>query len=720
MWPFRPSFLTEVFPADDLQRLLDLGGAVGSAVSFVELRGEGELASLAERGAGGRKPDAFCDFFRHGRVSGKPAFDGADEACADCEARFARRLLDPHTSAPIVPAPGKAARVRCHMGLTDAAVPISVAGRIVGALIAGRFVEDEDDRLRIRKSAGKLGKLTRKEAENERAVDRLITPADDRARERLLQEIGQVRLGGEGIERELLDLASFIGRIATRQFEAARRAREDAIVESIEAGRAAEPRAFPDLRAQVTVVLDALREHLDVEHLALFAMSPKELDDTAARASLIAESGLGSGAERRYLELDWGRFAGATGVASGAGEEVSRGLGAVSAAGRAIVETRDAPPGLKDAVLKSSFAALVEVGSHLKAAVFFGKPRSSTPADSGDYHFLARLGRLVARRYYALAAELERAWLARELSTTRAARTESDKARRELERTEGFAYFDVRRLLDQTLERAKANAEARGVELNTRELLEHVGLRGDRQALGRVFRRLLEEGVQRTLVDPATGKGPPLRVFLKRGRDKLYFGVEPITELLHGSLRRELLERPGGERPGGDRPGREPAEGGASEGGLAEVVATLRRHEGRIRIDSERLERWKPEPSRWSARTTFLVELPLPAGKREREAESQGERARDGGGSRFASQDGGGGGEPGGEGRRPARPSRRRGRQRGGAGTSGASGQPEAAPSLPQSDPSSPSTSADATAEPEAAPPMEPTGESAAIPGSAT
>ena len=41
-------------------------------------------------------------------------------------------------------------------------------------------------------------------------------------------------------------------------------------------------------------------------------------------------------------------------------------------------------------------------------------------------------------------------------------------------------------------------------------------------------------------------------------------------------------------------------------------VTILRRHDGRIRVDSERLRRWERDRNRWVGKTTFLMELPLP------------------------------------------------------------------------------------------------------------
>ena len=45
---------------------------------------------------------------------------------------------------------------------------------------------------------------------------------------------------------------------------------------------------------------------------------------------------------------------------------------------------------------------------------------------------------------------------------------------------------------------------------------------------------------------------------------------------------------------------------------MEEELAVVRRHEGRLRIDSERLHKWEKDPKRWVGKTTFMVDLPLP------------------------------------------------------------------------------------------------------------
>ncbi len=625
MWPFRPDKLTDVLSQEDLRILLQMGDSFGSAVTLVEhLSGDDFGRVDPDRADADRRMDPFCTFFRHGRVSGKPAFSGANEACEQCEQKLARRLLNPAPGATLPVRPTGVSSLRCHMGLTDYQAPVTVGGRVVAGLIGGRRVESEDDRLRIRKITGKLGKLTRAEAESENAGDRLVEPADEKARERLVQEIGSIPLRSDELDRGLVKLSKLLGRLATRQFDSVRRVAEDAIIERIDNRHGVLPRQFADLRRETSELLDSIRDELEVEFIALFAASPKDLDDPKAKSSLVAESGLGVGTAKRALELDPERM---PPPAAGRDAEVTRGVTAVSALAKALEATRDCPADLKERFTKTLFATPVEVGSHLRALLCIGPAKSETAPETADFQFLARVARAVSRRYYALAAELERRWLADKLDTEGAARREAESTARELERTEGFSFFDARKILSQCLERKVGRAQERGVELDTRDCLDRLTYRGDRRAITEIFLRLLDEGIERTLIDPETKKGSPLRVFLKRSRTRLFFGVEAIGEFFGPRERRELFAREAdpGRASGPGPAGSSNGNGAGSKPSLTAELEVLRRHEGRLRIDSERLHRWEKDRNRWLGKTTFLVDLPLPV--RPESGKAEGEEA---------------------------------------------------------------------------------------------
>jgi hypothetical protein len=629
MWPFRPERLTDVMPPADVRHILGLGRLVGSAVTLVEARAGGYGSIDAAEGE--THADPFCTFFRHGRVGAEPAFQGADAACARCEQAFARRVLSPaNPGSPGAPGGGPAGpndqplRLRCHMGLTDFLVPVRVSGKTVAGLIAGRRVESDEDRQRIRKSAGKIGKLTRAEAESAASSDRiLVEPHDERVRERLIEEIARIPLRSPELEHRLAELAEFLGRLATREFDGERIRREDAVIEKIDTPPGEEIENFADLRHDIARILDALREDLALEHLAFFARSPKELDDLEAPASLLAESGLGGGSERRLLELDWSRL---PAEKPGLRSAVARGLETVSATIGALVPAKDAPAGLKDRLTKSIFFPPVEMGTRFRAALAFGHASSKVPPDDRDYFFLARVARAVSRRYYALAAEIERRWLAERLRSTEKGKRDAEVARREAEtakkalaKTVGFTFFDARKLVDQCLERVRARAAERGVELDAKALLARLHVRADRPALARAFDDLLAAGLERTGHDQA-GKPSPLRIFLKRTRDRLLFGVEAVGPFLDGRERRALFVRDGDGREGtGGGSDGKPAAGSGERPRFERAVEVLKRHDGALRVESERLHRDPADAGRWIGKTTFLADLPLPRREEPRE-----------------------------------------------------------------------------------------------------
>jgi len=514
------------------------------------------------------------------------------------------------------------------MGLTDYQAPVVVGGNVVAGLIAGRRVESDDDRHRIRKVVGKLGKLTRAEAEKSDANDRRIEPENEKARERLIQEISAIPLRSPEFEVKVVELAQILGRLAARQFESVRRVQEDALVERIDSPGENGPTSFADLRRESAAHLETIQAVLGVEYLAFFAATPWEIDSSGSRVPLIAESGIGTSTARRMLELDWSKIPSLPSGASDASGEVSRAKGAVSATINAIHTTSDTPDGLKDRLTKCFFLVPVELGSGLRAALAFGPALSEVRPDDRDCELLLRLARAVSRRYYVLANELERARLAAQVASEGSARKEAEAGRKEaeagrkqLEKTEGFTFFDARKLLNHCLERVAPRAQQRGVELDTRGLLERLHFRGDRQEIGDVISRILTEGVERTLVDPQSSKSSPVRVFLKRSRTRLFFGVESIGEWLQAHELRILFPKQVKrskevEATGG--PGAPAAAVPAATGEerqprpLTHEVTILRRHDGKLRVDSERLHRWEGNPNRWLGKTTFSVDLPLP------------------------------------------------------------------------------------------------------------
>lgn len=679
MWPFRPDRLTEVLPAEELRLLLGVRTDVGSAVTLVERGADDAFVSIDPfRRSDETGGDPFCAYFRHGKVGGKPAFEGADEACALCEQRFARRLLRPQGSAPLATDERGVARLRCHMGLMDFLVPVRVGGKVVAGLIAGRRLESEEDRQRVRKSTGKLGKLTRAEAESAASGDRtVIAPADDRARERLIREIESIPVASADLPAALARLGEWFSRLATRQYEGQRWALDDALVEAVDFRPAAEIQSFPDLRLDAEKVAEEIRVKLDFEFLALFALLPKELDRREAHPSLVAASGLGVPTARRLIDLDWTRLPPSP---SESGGDYLRGLESVSATIHALISTPDAPAGLKDRLTKCVFFAPVEIGNGLPAAVAYGPTASVVTPLEPDFRLLTRIARAVARRYYTQAAVVERHWLSQKISQegdvrrrAEAARKaaeltvrEIEAARRQAELTRGFSHFNFRKLVDQSIEKVQTLAASRGVEIDARTLPERVMYDGERHRLARAVDEILLRCIARTRADGEGRKPAPVLVLLKRGRDGLTCGAEAVGDWLDGDERRSLFAREpqrgrgasprpaGPDRAAGPRDGGGPGEAGSSPGTgnasdtaspaeaapsrtpeavetpetpdirlpptLREVLAVTRRHTGRLRVESERLRRSESEPRRWIGKTVFLLELPFLVKREEGES----------------------------------------------------------------------------------------------------
>ena len=142
-------------------------------------------------------------------------------------------------------------------------------------------------------------------------------------------------------------------------------------------------------------------------------------------------------------------------------------------------------------------------------------------------------------------------------------------------------------------------------------------MRADRPVLAKVFDDLLAAGLERTGNDPQSGKPSPLRVFLKRTRDRVLFGVEAVGPFLAGRERKALFVREGDSREAGGGSDGKPAPGERPR--LERAVEVLRRHEGVLRVESERLHRDPADSSRWIGKTTFLADLPLPRREEARE-----------------------------------------------------------------------------------------------------
>ncbi|MGQ9591703.1 MAG: PocR ligand-binding domain-containing protein, partial [Planctomycetota bacterium] len=540
MWPFRAERLTDVLPRDDIRQLLALGASAGTTLVLVARTGEDSFEAFrAEIPEGERGPDPFCEYFRRGQHGSVPAFAGADEACARDEERFVRRLFPPPGAAPLVLDDSGTAKHRCHMGLTDYLVPVEVGGRALGAIVGGRRVEAEEDRLRIRKSVGKLGKLTRAEAES--AGDQPpIAPADEKARDRLLHEIQEIPATSPEFVGTLRRIGALFSRIATARFDASRWVREDPVLDAIAAPDGTAVANLADLRKDLEGVLARLREELAFEHLAFFAPAAGAAAGGDAPLPLVAAWGLAVDPGRRLLEIDWAKLPPPQPDPS---REFFRGVQAASSASRVFVAA-DVPKWLKETLSRSAFLYPVELAPARRAAVLFGPARSSVPPEDADYRFLERVAKALARRYYARAAEADRCVavekLARVEEAARAAeearKTAEEKLREEEERkkleerTRGFVHFNFSKLVEQCVAAIAPKARELGIEFDSRAVPERLMYDGDRRRLARAIEEVLSRCVARTRSDPPSAKPAPVRVFVRRGRKFIAFGAEALGE----------------------------------------------------------------------------------------------------------------------------------------------------------------------------------------------
>jgi hypothetical protein len=662
MWPIRPERLSEVFSVEEIRALLALGDGLGTKVSFVEALPEGRFRSIdPDPSREERRPDPFCSFFRRGKVKDEPAFEGADAACADCEQKLARLLLRPPDGFR-----GEASQRRCHMGLTDFQVPVVVRGRAIGSLIAGRAVKDDGERERIRKIVASLGNQTRAEAESSRPDAILIRPLDDKVRKRLAAEILEIPVVSAEFIEKLRALAGRLAALAARQFQSAGAGLEEELLREVERWPDEAPAGFGDLSRQASAALDALRERLGLEHLALFARAPKDFDDTAALPSLVAEAGLGLELRTRWLELDWSRAAPAE---LGERELAARGHDLVlKAAGALRVAAPEGAP-LSARLAGSLFFAPAELRPGREAGVFFGPARSDVAPDEDDLRVLARLAKAVAARYYAAALEGERRRLRSRLDERQDKLHQLEEtladvraAERLAKETKGFTDFDVPKLVRSCASSAAELAASRGVEIDARALPDRLHVRARRELLAEALANMIRAGIERSEATTGGGRPSPLRIFFKRGHETLTVGVEAIGEFLAGAARRALLgdrpERGRGPRrpqaparglqaapapaasvtaPGDSSPPPGPPEavpvpangsGAAARAHLDVVFEAARRHKGRFHIESERLHRFEGQPSRWAGKTSFILELPASLVRRKEESEGAAEQRR--------------------------------------------------------------------------------------------
>lgn len=659
LWPFRPHRLSDLLELSEIRELLGFGVPffLQSDVTLLE-NAEAESCTRVDPEPAGSYASPFCSYLRRGKIAGKLAFDGANEECERCEERFARRVLKNAADRSV-------SRARCHMGLYDFAAQVVVKDVVVATVIAGQRVESEEQRGKINRTVGKLGKLTRGEIRSlEEAgapVVASIRPQEGRARELLLQEVVNIpRLSAEFPTR-LQQLADRISHVASRRFEWARRAWEDALLEELVPDvQAHEPRQKGQLLDWLERSIRALRDRLGVEYAVLFGRPPEQIGEKGTALPLLAECGLSLYgrpdllADGPLLELDVAR------LAHGGDDEtecVERSMNAVSTLISAIRSTERSPPGWKDRVTKCIFVPAVLCREGLEMVMVFGPATASAEPEREDFAFLWRATQAIAERYQLGAAEARCRQLAKDLK-----KHEKPAAAKSKPSPIRSQRFDLRKLLDQCLDVVSPQASANHVSFDPRRLPERFMLEADRPKLKAVFELLL--GYAAENARPREGQEAAASVLLSlrrlRRSQRVSVVIDMVGRYLDTDERRALFRKPSrapnGEegrgrpepgspralnatRPGeaGDDASPAPAERAASEETgsrgpsppicFREARRYLSWHGGNLVLEATRTRPVEGNEGVWMGRT--ILTATFPTRQAERSERHQGKQRRE-------------------------------------------------------------------------------------------
>jgi len=620
MWPYRPGKLTELLGRDELSALLARGMTelLGSNLLLVEADGEETevLCAIDEPTA-----SPFCSLLRHGEENGAAAFAGADAACRSCEKRFAARALrelKKGTDAELETGQESHFRARCHMGLQDLAAPIIAENRVLAVLIAGRRLANKDDRSRIQKRVGKLGKLTQaekrsmEEAGNEAVAP--ILPASEESRARLNDEISRIPLLDSDLEKELTRAATTLSKMARERVLAARQAWELGVLDSL----VPENTAIPFRRGPILNWLDSatarIRRTLGIEFLAVFGRLPESIGKTEISLQLLSQDGLpregeeevSLRSENAVMRLDLEQLA--AGV-DGSVENSSQGLEAPSSLIGALQGTPSSPGGWKDLLTKSCFIASPATGKGLELVFAFGPPGADgkfTPAEE-DCGLLLKAARSLCDRYLLASLESRR----RELS-----RYEEKIKKVKPSGPLRLQRFDIRKLLDTCLEPMRELGSGRNITFGADGLPERLMMEADRGKLKDVFDCILSRALDLARPNPENDS-PSIVVSIRRDkkiRGRLIFSFDVIGRFLNGRDRRELFI------PAAAKEAEENKNGEKSSGPISfkDAQQNISWHKGRLKVESERLGdgigskggRDRSKGKSWPGRTVFAIEIP--------------------------------------------------------------------------------------------------------------
>lgn len=620
MWPYRPGKLTELLGRDELSALLARGMTelLGSNLLLVEADGE-EIEVLCAIDEPTASP--FCSLLRHGEENGAAAFAGADAACRSCEKRFAARALrELKTGVEAEPETDQEShfRARCHMGLQELAAPIIVENRVLAVLIAGRRLAAKDDRSRIQKRVGKLGKLTQaekrsmEEAGNEAVAP--IIPASEESRARLNDEISRIPLLDSDLEDELTRAAVTLSKMARERVLAARQAWELGVLDSL----VPEATAIPFRRGPILNWLDSatvrIRRALGIEFLTVFGRLPESIGKTKTSLQLLSQDGLpregeeevSLRSENAVMRLDLDQLAAGT---DGSVENASQGLEAPSSLIGALQATPSSPDGWKDLLTKSSFIASPATGKGLELVFAFGPPEAAgefTPAEE-DCGLLLKAARSLCDRYLLASLESKR----RELS-----RYEEKMKKVKPSGPLRLQRFDVRKLLDTCLEPMRELGSGRDITFGTDGLPERLMMEADRGKLKDVFDCILSRALDMARPNPENDS-PSIVVSIRRDkkiRGRLIFSFDVIGRFLNGRDRRELFIPPAAKEAEENKDGKKSSEPIS----FKDAQQNISWHKGRLKVESERLGdgigskggRDRSKGKSWPGRTVFAIEIP--------------------------------------------------------------------------------------------------------------
>ncbi|MEC9353185.1 MAG: PocR ligand-binding domain-containing protein [Planctomycetota bacterium] len=645
MWPYRPAKLTDLLSREELSALLSqgLGHQLRSNIVLVESREEdGEPCPEVLVSIDGQEEGSFCSLLRHGEENGQAAFAGGDGACRRCEKRFAARALRELSPGETTENPDEAAvlQARCHMGLQDLAAAVMVDGQLLAVLVAGRRIAAEEDRARIQKRVGKLGKLTQAEKRSMEKAGKepvaAVTPASEAARQRLIEEIASIEKIEPALEAELSKAAGMLTSFSQGRLQAARQAWETSILEALVPGTS----GLPVRRSAILNWLDSAvrmtRRTLDLEFFAVFGRLPESTGKSAASLRLLGQDGLGAEEDEEIslrgedaaLLLDPSPFRVDEKTTQ---DSINNCIEAPSALIGAVKTSSSSPAGWKDRLTKSIFVAAPATNDGLELVFVFGPPRrqeNSSPAPD-DYLLLWKAARALGDRYLLASLESRR----REL-----ARYEDREKKKKPSGPLQLQHFNARKLLDTCLEPLQDLAGGRSIRFGLEGLPERLMMEADRKKLKDVFDCILLQALEFARPHPENGN-PSILVPIRRDkkiRGRLLFNFDVIGRYLDGSDHRRLFapeaKKPAGDNGNGSTP---PARQAVS---FKEAQQNISWHKGRLKVESERLSNGKGggggKPGQWAGRTIFTVEIPSRPPRHPRPRKHGAKRSSAGGGKK--------------------------------------------------------------------------------------